>query len=197
MTIRKGHGAGKGIAPRIEVLPPDELPAGIPAPTPLAEPTGERRKDGRFVKGARTNQSKGAIARKGTTRLSSMLGLASDDDPILEPYKRAANDFRRVEVNRLAREVGNGICGPGPASIIGSAALQLAASRYLFDHAGGRADMFKLASALANDSRQNLLAAHELVARQAKARPAAPASVPWLTSGEPASSEQEGDDNGS
>jgi hypothetical protein len=122
-----------------------------------------------------------------------MLGIASDDDPILEPYKRAANDFKRVEVSRLAREVGNGVCGPGPASIIGSAALQLAASRYLFDHAGGRADMFKLASQLANDSRQNLLAAHELVAKQAKSRPAAPASVPWLT----AQTESTGGEDGS
>ena len=179
MGIRTGHGTGKG-QPRIEVLPPDELPDGIPAP-PHAQPTGERTKDGRFKKGARAIQSQGALARKGTTRLSAKLGLADlENDPAFAPYKRAAADFRRTHVTALARSVGGGTCGPAPASVIASAAWQLAASRFLFDNSRGRADTFKLASQLANDSRQNLLAAHELCAREDKARQAPAAQVHWM-----------------
>jgi hypothetical protein len=63
---------------------------------------------------------------------------------------------------------------------VASAALQLAASRFAFEVLG---DM-QLGSRLANDSRQNLLAAHELCAREALSRPKAPAAVPWLTSGD-------------
>jgi hypothetical protein len=69
-------------------------------------------------------------------------------------------------VTSLARDVGGGVCGTAPSSIIASAALQLAASRFAFEVLG---DMV-LGSRLANDSRQNLLAAHELVAREAQAR---------------------------
>jgi hypothetical protein len=70
--------------------------------------------------------------------------------------------------------------------VVASAALQLAASRYLFDLAGqGNPDLFAVASKLANDSRQNLLAAHELCAREAKARPN-PAERPfWLAADAP------------
>jgi hypothetical protein len=90
------------------------------------------------------------------------------------PYKRAGGAFRRFHVNALAKSVGGGHCGPGPSSIVATAAWQLAVSRYLFDVAaesGSRED-FALASKLANDSRQNLLAAHELCAREAEARQA-------------------------
>lgn len=50
----------------------------------------------------------------------------------------------------------------------------MAASRFAFDQAAstGEAGLFALASKLADASRQNLLAAHELCAREAKARPA-------------------------
>jgi hypothetical protein len=53
-----------------------------------------------------------------------------------------------------------------------SAALQLAASRYLSDRAAadGEPALFAQASRLADASRQNLLAAHELCAREAQAR---------------------------
>src|SRR5664280_1536827 len=52
---------------------------------------------------------------------------------------------------------------------------QLGASRYLHDQAKktGNAKQFIESSSLGNDSRQNLLAAHELCAREAKARIAA------------------------
>jgi len=50
--------------------------------------------------------------------------------------------------------------------MVASAALQLAASRWAFDRGE-----FELGSRLANDSRQNLAAAHEYCAKEARARP--------------------------
>jgi hypothetical protein len=94
-------------------------------------------------------------------RLSGIAG-----DPAFEPYEAAAASFQRAHIAWLAAAVGGGYVGPGPASIVATAALQLAASRYAFD----RGD-YTLGSKLGNDSRQNLLAAHELVAREATARP--------------------------
>jgi hypothetical protein len=54
--------------------------------------------------------------------------------------------------------------------------LQLAWSRYFSDLAAetGNADLALSASKLANDSRQNLLAAFELCAREAKSKPLPP-----------------------
>jgi hypothetical protein len=69
--------------------------------------------------------------------------------------------------------------------MVSSAALQLAASRWAFDRAAATDDaaMFKLGSALANDSRQNLLAAYELAVREGKARQEnSREPAPWLGS---------------
>lgn len=107
------------------------------------------------------DQAVAAIARKRTVH-----GV--------KDYARAARGFRKAHITTLARSVGGGHCGPAPASIIASAALQFAASRFAFEVLG---DM-TLGSRLANDSRQNLLAAHELCAREAQARPRPVA--PWL-----------------
>jgi hypothetical protein len=186
MTLRQGHGTGAG-QPRIEVLPPDELPAGIPAAVQPASKDA-RTEDGKLKKGARTIPSLGGQARKNTTRLSAKLSLATLlEDPEFKPYKRAADDFRRLQIRTLAQNVGGGLCGPAPSSVVATAALQLAASRYLFDNARGEDARIKLASQLGNDSRQNLLAAHELCAREAKGRPAPATTVDWLVAqGEPA-----------
>lgn len=166
VALRNGHGNGAGV-PRVEVLPVDELPPGVQAPE-QAPSTDERRPDGTFAPGASTLQAQGGRSRAGKTRLARRLGLGdSFADPRFEPYARAAKDFRRAHVTRLAREVGGGHCGPAPASIIATAALQLAASRFAFEVLG---DM-SLGSRLGNDSRQNLLAAHELCGREAAARP--------------------------
>jgi hypothetical protein len=169
MALRSGHGKGAGV-PRLEVLPADELPNGVQVDVQDAS-TSERKANGTWTKGARTDQAKGGHSRAGVTRLARRMGLAGiDSDPTFAPYRRAAADFRRTHVTGLARSVGGGFCGPAPASIIASAAWQLAASRFLFDTAHGDVDKLTAASKLANDSRQNLLAAHELCAREATAR---------------------------
>lgn len=173
MTLRAGHGRGAG-SPRVEVLPPDELPRGVQA-RPVEPKRAERDAKGRLRPGSRTTQSAGGKARREATQLAAKLGLSrlGEGSPFAG-YKRAGAAFKRFHIAVLAKSVGGGHCGPGPASIVATAAWQLAASRYLFDLAaesGDRED-FALASKLANDSRQNLLAAHELCAREAQARAA-------------------------
>jgi hypothetical protein len=182
--LRTGHGNGAG-QPRIEVAPADELPAGVPAPPDYPEwarawppvapppiPPEERNEFGRFVTGSTAAQRRGALAktaRRRELRALEGLGLRGVPAAALEPYLTDASDFARHEVERLAQCVGGGQCGAAPASLVQSAALALAASRYLYST--GDAENFPVASRLADSSRQNLLAAHELCAREAKARP--------------------------
>jgi hypothetical protein len=180
MSLRSGHGAGRG-KPRIEVMPIDELPAGFPADTRDASPT-DRGDHGRFA-GGNSLASQGGKAKAGRVSLGHRLSLPdAPADRAFEPYRRAAVSFRRAQCRELSRSVGGGYLGPGPSSLVASAALQLAMSRFLSDHAGLDAAVMAQASRLANDSRQNLLAAHELCAREAMARKAtAPAALPsWM-----------------
>jgi hypothetical protein len=168
--LRTGHGQGAG-QPHIE-NPMKDLPTGVQAPE-QAPSKGERRRDGTFTKGARTAQSEGGKSRRETTRLARRLGLSTVPDCAeFAPYKKAAVDFRRSHCSSIARSVGGGFCGPGPSSIVATASLQLAASRFLFDLAGRKPSLklFAEASRLANDSRQNLLAAHSLCALESRAR---------------------------
>lgn len=169
MTLRKGHGNGAG-QPRIEVLPADELPAGIPCDARSEHP-GDRGEHGKFAPGNSLARV-GGTRRQGITRLAARLSIGNlTADPAFQPYLRSAKCFRRAQCAAIARDVGAGVCGPAPSSIVASAALQLAASRYLFDLAtAGDPALFHVASQLANASRQNLLAAHELAAREAKSR---------------------------
>lgn len=170
MTLRSGHGNGAGV-PRVEVLPADELPAGIPAPAREELPT-DRGARGKFAPG-NSLAGRGGKARNGTTKLAARLGLqallASSD---FAQYQRSAVTFRKAQCSELARTVGGGVCGPGPSSVVASAAWQLAASRFLFERAAasGDTDLMAQASRLADASRQNLLAAHELCAKEAQAR---------------------------
>ncbi len=184
MALRSGHGNGAGV-PRVEVLPADELPAPVPADEkPL---TGVvRRQNGTVA----TSEAAKALGRRGgevkakAVRLARCLGLSvPTDDAVFAPYRRAAAAFRRHHCKELAAMAG-GHCGAAASSIVASAALQLAASRFLFDLGAesGDATILKQASQLANDSRQNLLAAAELATRSASARRARTddATPPWL-----------------
>lgn len=172
MTLRTGHGRGKGV-PRIEVLPADELPAGVPGP---ARPAAPRDAAGRFLPGVGTTEAAraGGKARAESVQLARLLSLQElPDDHPRAPYMRMAREWRDNHMEQLASTIGGGEVGPGPASIVSSAALQLGASRWLSDLAmeQGDAKMMLEASRLANDSRQNLLAAFEHAARDAQARP--------------------------
>lgn len=169
MPVQKSQGALRPQAPR-----PDELPEGVQA-AEQAEHRAERRSDGTFAPGARTAQRKGGKARAGKTRLATLgaLGPRLMADPGFKPFLQAAKDYERAQTAQLARTVGGGFCGPGPASLITTASLQLAASRYLFAKAveTGDDELLTRASKLGADSRQSLLTATELCAREAVAAP--------------------------
>jgi hypothetical protein len=153
------------------VLPADELPVGAPGSARETSPS-DRGARGKFAPG-NTLARAGGEATKGKTRLAAKLGLSRlADDAQFRPYKAAASSFRRAQCQELARAVGGGECGPAPSSMVASAALQLAWSRYLSDLAAaeGSPALAVTASRLADASRQNLLAAHELCAREAVAR---------------------------
>lgn len=182
MTLRTGHGTGSGV-PRVEVLPVDELPAGVPGAgrTPAA-----RDASGKFLPGPGTSElaREGAKAKAEAVQLAQLLGLwEPPEGHEFAPYTRLAREWRDAHTAQLAAAVGGGRVGPGPASIVSSAALQLAASRFLSDLGAktGDAKMLLDASRLADASRQNLLAAHELAAKEALARPQKPHDTPWLT----------------
>lgn len=175
MTLRKGHGTGAG-APRIEVLPADELPAGVPA---RARTPAIRDATGKFLPGPGTAElaREGGRARAEAAQLAQLLGLVSFNDAHpYTPYARLAREWRDEHMAQLAATVGGGAVGPGPASVVSTAALQLGASRYLFDQGAsiGDAKMLLDASRLGDAARQNLLAAHELAAKEAASRPQAP-----------------------
>lgn len=175
MGIRTAHGTGAPALIRVETLPADELPAGIPADTDRAvrSASGER---GRFGPGNRRSIL-GGRAKRGKAKLTVRLGLANlSDDSAFAPYRRSAAVFRRTQCAELARVVGGGVCGPGPSSIVASAALALAWSRYFSDQAAltGDPDLAIKAIKLGDSSRQALLTAHELCAREAQLRPRTP-----------------------
>jgi hypothetical protein len=177
MALRAGHGTGAGV-PRIETLPIDELPAGVVAPAALptsSKPTVNRQANGAPLPGADASElgRLGGLAKAQREREKARLAaLAAELLPGMvvedEAFKTAmplALEFIEVEMAELAKLVGGGECPNGPSSMVVSAGLQLVASRVLF----AKGD-FKTASALANDSRQNIAAAHEYTAKLATAR---------------------------
>jgi hypothetical protein len=163
MTLRQGHGSGAG-SPRIEVLPPDELPAASPAVAVRVD----RGPDGRFRPGNDVGRSK--RLRPGLHGLTG-IDTASPEFRVFGRWGARYAAHRRRE---LASSHGGEI-STGVGALVESAALDLAAARYLQWKAthSGEVDGFKAASALAATARQNELAAWELAAREAKARPIA------------------------
>jgi hypothetical protein len=115
----------------------------------------------------------GGRARAEQVRLGRLLGRV--DLPETHPmkgYRRDAADWRDAHLARLAQQVGGGEAGPAVQAIVSSAALQHAASRWLFDRSVLELDanLAMMASKLADSARQNILAAHELCAREAQSR---------------------------
>ena len=167
MTVQRSQGQ-----PRPMVAPLDELPEPQAAvAVPLA-----RRCNGTVADSAsaRVLGARGGAAKASRARLLSASGLSElAADAAFGPYRTAGDAFVKEHLAALAAQAG-GEVGPGPSSIVASAGVQLAASRFLSDRGmrEGDAKLLQQASTLANDSRQNLLAAYELAVREAKARTA-------------------------
>ncbi len=177
MTLRKAHGraAELGRLLVVETSPVDELPEGVRGPDGPPEPA-KRRQDGTLtVEGARALGKLGGKAKaqrcRFAAKLADHLGLAEGGDE-MRPYVDAAAEWATAQLRWLAESVGGGEVGPGPASIVHSAALALAASRYAYQRGSetGDAGMLAQGARLADQSRASLLTAHELCAREAKAR---------------------------
>jgi hypothetical protein len=173
MALRAGHGKGAG-TPHIEVLPPDELGPPVPATLPDDSCQVRRGQDGRFAdsESAKVIARRGGLAKARRVRLIDSLGLKKiAESADFKPYRDAAEEFTSHHLSELAKQAGGSV-GPAPSTMVASAALQLAASRWAFDRGAAENDpaLIKLGSSLANDSRQNLLAAYELATREAVAR---------------------------
>ncbi len=164
MSLRKGHGAGRG-TPHVEVLPADELPSASPA---LAV-RSDQGPDGRFLPGNTAGRAQ--RIRPGE---QGALGL-DKSDPAYRPFLRWGRRYAAHRRAELALSHGGEISA-GVGAMVESAGLAMAASRYLHARGSecGDPELLKRASALANDARQNELAAWELASREAAARPRRP-----------------------
>ncbi|MEZ4437709.1 MAG: hypothetical protein R3B72_01355 [Polyangiaceae bacterium] len=164
MTIRTAHGNGKGALVRVETPPADELQPGpgpdLSGPIPRG-PDGRFTADGARLAG-RLGGKRSAKRRKLASALADQLGL-EQVPPSLAPYIDAATDFASAHLASLASQFGE--VGPGPSSMVQSAALALAASRAAY--ASGDA---KTGAMLSDKARQALLTAHHVCELEAKAR---------------------------
>jgi hypothetical protein len=170
MPVQNSQGKRRPLVPRV-----DELPAGVPAP---ARPVPQRDASGRFQAGAGTTElaRAGGVAAGEARQLAALLGLwEAPEEHAFAPYARLAREWRDAHMAQLSATVGGGRIGPGPASVVSSAAMQMAASRWLYDLGAKVGDAKALldASRLADASRANVLSAHELAAKEAEARPRA------------------------
>lgn len=120
------------------------------------------------------------------TKLSIM---TLHEDTLAKADKRYAECLKLADQYRKQRSrefmVSHGYVSSGVSSMLSTAALSLAASRYLYEKSAESGNLALLipASKLSTDARQSELAAWELCAREAKARKVAEANmggVPWL-----------------
>ena len=128
MPVQSSQGKRRPLVPRI-----DELPDGVPAP---ARPAAERGADGRLLPGPGTSElARGAARALHEGRhLAQLLGLwEAPEGHAYAPYARLAREWRNEHLAQLSATVGGGRIGPGPASVVSSAAMQMAASRWLYD----------------------------------------------------------------
>jgi pimeloyl-ACP methyl ester carboxylesterase len=133
---------------------------------------------GTFTQGNRL-AALGGVAKRGRVAFGASLGITAEmaeafpDD--LKRAMRKGASYRRERTSELAAMAG-GSCGIGPSSMVASAGLSLAASRYVFALAALERDpiakvkLFSLFAKLTAETRQNELAAYELAVREAKAR---------------------------
>lgn len=159
---RKTHGQGG------RVIIPESLPSAFP--TVNAHATHDA--NGKFVRG-NEYAALAAQVKRGRVAMCVSLGLsASEMTTTFTKYARAARVFRQHYVKLLARTVGRGQCGPGPAAILQSAAIQMAFSRFFADRANVTQDAadVRLSSQLADESTHNIEAAVDLCAKEAQYR---------------------------
>jgi hypothetical protein len=128
-----------------------------------------------------------------------MLSFATDEG--VAPFIAEGEAWLAEQLRAVAMDVGGGRCSPGVVSVLRTASWQRLFSAYFFDtatraifhwedvekdqegkvvRASPRVDLLAMATRLGDSSRQNLIAAHELAAKEAESRPVAKGDVPWL-----------------
>lgn len=167
-SARVGHGTH-----RVEVPSAEKLQEG--EPEPACEP--ERDERGRVIGGTQAASElarKGGLARARAARMRRLLGLTEfPEDHPSRPYLHMAEEWQDEYLRHLARNVGGGEVGPGPAAIVATAALQLAASRWAADRGMAEGNAELVAQGLNKHGtalRQEILAAHHLAALEVKSR---------------------------
>lgn len=131
---------------------------------------------------------KKSLIKGNKTKLSIMTiseELLDRGSPEYKECLRLANGYRKVRARELV--INFGYVSSGCSSMLSSAALSLAASRYLYGLFPEKGDvsLLQMASKLGTDARQSELAAYELAARESKARKQQEAltqGLPWLES---------------
>lgn len=172
--IRTGHGNGGGV-PRVEISPYDEISFPIAGELAVLAAPVNRHQNGQIAdrESAKALGRKGGLAKANRVRLVDNLGLSTlAEDAAFTPYRRAAEAFVAHHLTELAQLAGGSV-GSAASTMVSTAALQLASSRYCFDLGAKTGDvlLLKTGSSLGNDSRQNLLAAYELAVRESSAKP--------------------------
>lgn len=168
MTLRSGHGGSGKHLVVVETRPVDELGALNADDTVQGLAITSRR--GRpFQRGNRA-----AAGRP--PALASSAGMPLDAaDPLYKKCLAWARRYRKHRIKELAIQHGGDVSS-GVCSLITSASLDMAASRYVTARvaAGGNPADLKLASQLGQAAKQSELCALEIAAREAAARPQMP-----------------------
>lgn len=161
--IRTAHGAGADALIRVECPPLDEIP------DPNAQDTAQglalvSRRGKPFQRGnAAAKNRRPKLARAGLDVPAA--------DPAWSKFEKQGRRYAQRRCRELAIQHG-GYLGSGPASMLASAGLALASSRYLYAKAAetGENSLFKQAASLADSARQQELTAVALAEREAAAQ---------------------------
>lgn len=162
MALRTGHGHGAG-SPRVEVLPPDELPqAQAAGADPLSTGRDERKR-------VRTTAAARAMAK--LPRRDRFVPRKFACDPRFEPHNRRRLEWQRRRMAEL--QAAHGGVSHGVGAMLSAAAWLYAGGEFAAELAAesGDVEQFKVAATLTSTARQHELAAWELSAREAQARP--------------------------
>ena len=162
MTLRTGHGNGAG-TPRVEVLPANEQPqAQAVGPDPLVAGRDSRKR-------VRTTDAARALAKlpRRTRYVPRTLAL----DPRFEPHNQRRLEWQRKRVAEL--HTAHGGVSHGVGAMLNAAAWLYAGGEFAAEQAAmaGDVELFKVAASLTGTARQHELAAWELAAREAQAKP--------------------------
>jgi hypothetical protein len=194
VSLRSRHGksARHGVGPVIESTPLAELPDPVQA-IEVAEARAERTALGTWQKGSRTAQSKGGQARRRWGTLArECTELAKRVHPEIQPDMKDAKKFFVATCGYLGAHVAGGApLGPLEQSYVQRAAVYRAVERALLrlglgslffmktlakvDRENGEkpevnTKLLALAEKMGKASKDNLLAAWEICARQGGAR---------------------------